>query len=678
MRDLRIEKYAEIKQGVYWVGKLEHKGMLHCNPYLIVDGDEGVLIDPGSPLDFAEVRENISSIMPIENLKYVVLQHENPDICASVPMFEELGIRFKIVCHRWTQSLVKYYGVKSEYYIVNDENFKLGLESGRELFFLETPYLHSTGSIVTYDRSLKLLFSGDLFGAYSTKWELYADDAYLEKMLDYHEYFMPSHDILKPSIEMMETIEIDLIAPQHGSIVNKDIPRYLESLKELECGAYLTTIKRKRAQSEGYRNIANDIIKRLRAIYSYEEVYDVVESLNVKFDPTIGKIKSHGYTDNNLLDVFFDKVYSKKGIEWLSIVEPDIRKLTLEYDIQMPVVYDLSLKKAELQVADFTKNIKKLKHENEYLHSVVKETEEKMMRDPVTHLYNMNYFNNYMVTEIEHIFRSSSEEDLGLISISIDNLAKIKYLYGDFEVDEVLKNTSYILQGITHDKIMRFRLQGSTFAVVVRNLNKKQTVALAEKIRNKVSVFEGYIESITVSMGVVTFGELFDIEELPEKIASRMYEVAMARLGIAKNAGMNVVCSESDVTENDVKIGKVLLVDNDRANAEFLKGYLEFNGFKVFKADNGLDAYDYVQSEKPDVIISDVMLPKMDGFTLREKLIDDSLTKNSLFIFLSHLKDEDSVKRSLSLNVDFYFKKPFMIAELIGIIKNRMKGVAFK
>lgn len=68
------------------------------------------------------------------------------------------------------------------------------------------------------------------------------------------------------------------------------------------------------------------------------------------------------------------------------------------------------------------------------------------------------------------------------------------------------------------------------------------------------------------------------------------------------------------------------------------------------------------------------MLPKMDGFLVRERLSMQSSTKNIPFIIMSHLKNEDSVKRALALNVDYYFKKPYMLSELLGIIKNKVKG----
>ena len=64
----------------------------------------------------------------------------------------------------------------------------------------------------------------------------------------------------------------------------------------------------------------------------------------------------------------------------------------------------------------------------------------------------------------------------------------------------------------------------------------------------------------------------------------------------------------------------------------------------------------------------------MDVFLVREKLLMQSGTKNIPFIIMSHLKNEDSVRRAVALNINHYFKKPYILSELLGIVKNKVKG----
>jgi DNA-binding response OmpR family regulator len=76
------------------------------------------------------------------------------------------------------------------------------------------------------------------------------------------------------------------------------------------------------------------------------------------------------------------------------------------------------------------------------------------------------------------------------------------------------------------------------------------------------------------------------------------------------------------------------------------------------------------EKEAMDLIIAEIMIPKMDGFLIREKLLMQSHVKNIPFIIVSHLKTDDSVQRAVALHVKYYFKKPYMLSELLGVIRN--------
>ena len=55
---------TELHENIFWVGDTEQINALHCNPYLILDGDEAVLFDPGSSIDFEKVFKNVTGITP--------------------------------------------------------------------------------------------------------------------------------------------------------------------------------------------------------------------------------------------------------------------------------------------------------------------------------------------------------------------------------------------------------------------------------------------------------------------------------------------------------------------------------------------------------------------------------------------------------------------------------------
>lgn len=240
MSSIDTTKAVEIAKGVYWIGFYDEKAGFHCNPYLIVDGDEAILFDPGSVQDFPGVLSKVCKIVDLDQISHIVVTHQDPDLCGAIPKFEELiygvGGECKIVTSTRASLLISYYGVRSKFYCVDQEGWSLKLRSGRELKFISTPFLHFPGAFVTYDSKTKILFSGDIFGAFSFTWELYANEHYIEAMNAFSENYLPSNEIVRHAMRKIEKYDISMIAPQHGSIINKDIQKHIDALKELECG----------------------------------------------------------------------------------------------------------------------------------------------------------------------------------------------------------------------------------------------------------------------------------------------------------------------------------------------------------------------------------------------------------------------------------------------------------
>lgn len=244
MEKYDFNKPIEIAPEIFWVGFDDPGAGFRCNPYIMNDGNESVIFDPGSVQHFPTVRAKLRKVTKLENLKHIVVHHQDPDLCSAIPKVEELmqGIGKKVdICTTVKAAvLIVYYGTTSDFYHVDENDWKLTLKSGRTLRFIFTPYLHFPGAFMTYDEKSKVLFSSDLFGALSYDWDLYANEYYIEAMKAFHESYMPSREILKHSMDKLDDLDIELIAPQHGSIIKRDkVRECIETLKNLECGANL-------------------------------------------------------------------------------------------------------------------------------------------------------------------------------------------------------------------------------------------------------------------------------------------------------------------------------------------------------------------------------------------------------------------------------------------------------
>lgn len=118
------------------------------------------MIDPGSMLEFDETVRKIKTLINMQDIKYIILHHQDPDLAAAVPEIEKLINRddLLIVTHSRMSLLVKHYLIKSNYYEIDKNNNKLLTSSGLELDFLTTPYCHSPGAFVSYEPISKVLF----------------------------------------------------------------------------------------------------------------------------------------------------------------------------------------------------------------------------------------------------------------------------------------------------------------------------------------------------------------------------------------------------------------------------------------------------------------------------------------------------------------------------------------
>lgn len=114
----------------------------------------------------------------------------------------------------------------------------------------------------------------------------------------------------------------------------------------------------------------------------------------------------------------------------------------------------------------------------------------------------------------------------------------------------------------------------------------------------------------------------------------------------------------------------ILVCDDDKEILEAIKIYLEHEGYKIFKASNGLVALEVIEENEIHLVIMDIMMPQMDGLRATMKIRED---KNIPVIMLS-AKSEDTDKiMGLNMGADDYITKPFNPLELIARVKSQLR-----
>jgi DNA-binding NarL/FixJ family response regulator len=118
---------------------------------------------------------------------------------------------------------------------------------------------------------------------------------------------------------------------------------------------------------------------------------------------------------------------------------------------------------------------------------------------------------------------------------------------------------------------------------------------------------------------------------------------------------------------------KLLLVDDDPNLILLVKDYLEFRGYQVTTARNGVEALENLSQNIPDMIICDVMMPEMDGYALVEQIRRDSRLDWIPILFLSAKGQSQDRIKGLNQGADVYMVKPFEPEELAAQVESSLQ-----
>lgn len=125
-----------------------------------------------------------------------------------------------------------------------------------------------------------------------------------------------------------------------------------------------------------------------------------------------------------------------------------------------------------------------------------------------------------------------------------------------------------------------------------------------------------------------------------------------------------------DVTEPETQY-TVLLVEDNPQHLELLEAYMEgVPEARVVTAVNGLEAMARVAEESPDLVLLDIMMPKMSGFEVCKRLKNDPKTRDILVVMVTALNETGDIERAAECGTDDYLSKPIDRKALIDLIRN--------
>lgn len=117
---------------------------------------------------------------------------------------------------------------------------------------------------------------------------------------------------------------------------------------------------------------------------------------------------------------------------------------------------------------------------------------------------------------------------------------------------------------------------------------------------------------------------------------------------------------------------RILIADDDPVILRLIQVNLELEGYQVLTANNGQEAVDAANAEIPDLVILDIMMPRLDGYQACEQLKSNDVTKEIPVIFLSAKAQSGDIEKGRSYGVAEYLTKPFDPSELLEVVERHV------
>ena len=129
----------------------------------------------------------------------------------------------------------------------------------------------------------------------------------------------------------------------------------------------------------------------------------------------------------------------------------------------------------------------------------------------------------------------------------------------------------------------------------------------------------------------------------------------------------------ADVEQIDLSDASILLVDDNLQNLELMQAYLESLPCRISSAHDGIEAVEQIQADPPDLVLLDVMMPRMSGFEVCRKIKSTPGTRDIMIIMVTALHEVGDVERARESGTDDFITKPVNKLELLTRVTSLLK-----
>lgn len=637
--------------------------MHQINTFFITTKTYKILYDL-VPIQFYEkFREELMSQSKIEEIDYLVLSNSHSSILNVMERLIQDGFKGVIISNHFFSRQIE--NVYQNIQVKSLKSLDFILMDGKEVVFEFIPvvFLPYPKMFLSYMPLTETLFSNTIFSSY-----IHLDDPDNSWVgFDrFHENMMPSSHFLHIPLRLIKEKRIQTIYPLYGKGYEiYEIDQVLEHLHSLQ----FYNQSQPYEEEGGLRRIydftdaLNDMQVQLKNHFSKQEILDCFSDSKITFDQDTLWFNASELVGYALWNHYFEHIYLKKGILWLSILEKTIYKYSSDYHLPKPMIYESEVVKNDLKAQNLGIEKEELEKRIDALNQAIKESKDLSIKSKTTGLYLQSVLREMMKKRLEDY---NPNYCFGLMLIQIDQLNEINHQYGKKAGDEALRTLAYLIEQLKDDACLMFRQSGPGIIVYKHDATLEMLEKAALMIKNAIQSSVLFIDKVTVSISIVTSDEMKDLANHDLKIQS-VFDILEKRMAIAKRIGYGEIVSQKSEDVHYLE-GLILIVDEDKLSQNMMIRIFHRIDYEVIVASSVSEAMEIIQEKPIDVVISEINLSKLDGFELK-RLMNESIYRNMPFLMVSHNKTIENIKRGNALGVDLILEKPVAMDEIIGLVK---------
>jgi two-component system, OmpR family, alkaline phosphatase synthesis response regulator PhoP len=130
---------------------------------------------------------------------------------------------------------------------------------------------------------------------------------------------------------------------------------------------------------------------------------------------------------------------------------------------------------------------------------------------------------------------------------------------------------------------------------------------------------------------------------------------------------------QAAISESVPQTGRILIADDNTQNRELLEAYLADEGHEILMTADGRQTVDVATERQPDLILLDIMMPKLSGYEVCEKLKADPRTRNIPILMVTALRDMADIEKAVAAGADDFLSKPVHRIELKTRVKSLLR-----